>query len=234
MIIDAWLEEKEQDTQQPQCHTDEYGNKRWRVNGLLHREDGPAIEYTNGNKSWYKNGKPYRKDGPVVECGSGDKSWYKNDKLHRVDGPAIEWVNGDKSWYENDKLHRVDGPAIIRGDHKEWWLNGKQVSEEDITQNTEQLPCRIDEEDPGITKDCTCAIKVIRDKTFHNQTIDTTHSVCSKCHFENCQFVGNGAVLDCYLQNSCWNGCVQYVENEPLFSPESLQRQLHAIMMGHQ
>jgi hypothetical protein len=29
----------------------------WRnENGLLHREDGPAIEYLNGDKEWYLNG----------------------------------------------------------------------------------------------------------------------------------------------------------------------------------
>jgi len=27
----------------------------WRLNGKLHREDGPAIEYETGNKSWYLN-----------------------------------------------------------------------------------------------------------------------------------------------------------------------------------
>jgi hypothetical protein len=33
------------------------GNKYWCLNGLCHREDGPAIEYLNGNKTWYLNGK---------------------------------------------------------------------------------------------------------------------------------------------------------------------------------
>ncbi len=27
------------------------------ANGQLHREDDPAIEFTNGNKEWYINGK---------------------------------------------------------------------------------------------------------------------------------------------------------------------------------
>ena len=34
----------------------ENGDKRWRLNGKPHREDGPAIEYANGNKYWYLNG----------------------------------------------------------------------------------------------------------------------------------------------------------------------------------
>ena len=44
--------------------------------GQLHREDGPAIEYSNGTKSWYLKG-----------------------HLHREDGPAMEWVNGTIFWY---------------------------------------------------------------------------------------------------------------------------------------
>ena len=33
------------------------GNKIWWLNGKLHREDGPAIEYANGDTFWYLNGK---------------------------------------------------------------------------------------------------------------------------------------------------------------------------------
>ena len=32
---------------------DEFGNKHWYLSDLLHREDYPAIEYTNGDKRWY-------------------------------------------------------------------------------------------------------------------------------------------------------------------------------------
>ena len=35
---------------------DLWGDKRWYRNGRLHREDGPAVEYTNGRKYWYFNG----------------------------------------------------------------------------------------------------------------------------------------------------------------------------------
>jgi len=33
------------------------GTKFWYLNDELHREDGPAIEYSNVDKSWYLNGK---------------------------------------------------------------------------------------------------------------------------------------------------------------------------------
>ncbi len=32
------------------------GNKEWYKNGELHRENGPAIEWSGGNKDWYVNG----------------------------------------------------------------------------------------------------------------------------------------------------------------------------------
>lgn len=46
--------------------------------GQYHREDGPAIEWTNGDKSWYLNGMYHREDGPAVECANGDKWYYLN------------------------------------------------------------------------------------------------------------------------------------------------------------
>ena len=54
----------------------ENGAKEWRQNGLLHREDGPACEFTNGDKFWYRNGKHHREDGPAIECVNGTKRWY--------------------------------------------------------------------------------------------------------------------------------------------------------------
>ena len=57
----------------------EYGTKIWRLpNGFLHREDGPAIEYSNGDKSWYLNNKRHRENGPAVECINGYKAWFLN------------------------------------------------------------------------------------------------------------------------------------------------------------
>ena len=40
----------------PECKTYPNGTKEWWLNGKLHREDGPAIEYANGNKEWCLNG----------------------------------------------------------------------------------------------------------------------------------------------------------------------------------
>ena len=42
---------------QPEMENSLDGSKYWRLNGLYHREDGPAIEYPNGSKYWCLNGK---------------------------------------------------------------------------------------------------------------------------------------------------------------------------------
>jgi hypothetical protein len=79
------------------------GSKHWYLNGKLHREDGPAIEYPKVGNLWYLNGKLHREDGPAIESYNGSKCWYLNDKLHREDGPAIECPNGGKGWFLNGK-----------------------------------------------------------------------------------------------------------------------------------
>ena len=46
---------------------------------ILHRLDGPAVEWSDGTKEWYVNGKCHRLDGPAIERADGKKSWYIND-----------------------------------------------------------------------------------------------------------------------------------------------------------
>ena len=92
-------------------YVNEAGNKFYysdREMKVLHREDGPAIEYASGFKAWYINDKLHREDGPAQEWADGDKTWYINGKLHREDGPAVEYSNGTKAWYLNDKFLSED------------------------------------------------------------------------------------------------------------------------------
>ena len=65
---------------EPICKTDANGTKRWHLNGELHREDDPAVEYYDGDKSWYLNGERHRVDGPAREYADGYKFWYLNGK----------------------------------------------------------------------------------------------------------------------------------------------------------
>ena len=89
----------------------------WCLDGQLHREDGPAVEYADGTKAWYLDGQRHRTDGPAIEFAGGAKSWYLNDRLHRVDGPAVESADG----------------------YKEWWLNDKKVTEGKVMKPVKQL-----------------------------------------------------------------------------------------------
>jgi hypothetical protein len=103
-------------------NVNEYGTKRWYLNGNLHRTDGPAIEYVSGSKEWYLNGNLHRTDGPAVELASGSKCWYLNGKRHREDGPAVEYSDGSKYWYLNgvpyseadwrNQLQKVKAPCV--------------------------------------------------------------------------------------------------------------------------
>ena len=79
------------------------GTKQWFLNGELHREDGPAVEWPDGSKWWFLNGKLHREGGPAVEWADGIKYWYLHDKLHREGGPAFEHSNGSKRWFLNGK-----------------------------------------------------------------------------------------------------------------------------------
>ena len=60
-------------------------NKKYYLNDILHREDGPAVERVNGTKEWYKNGELHREDEPAIEFANGEKLWYLNNKCYGYD-----------------------------------------------------------------------------------------------------------------------------------------------------
>ena len=79
---------------------DEDGNRfHYNSAGKWHRENGPAIVWSNGTKIWYQNGLRHRTDGAAIEWSSGTKEWYQNGHLHRTGGAAIEYSDGDKWWF---------------------------------------------------------------------------------------------------------------------------------------
>lgn len=103
----------------------------WYVNNQLHREDGPAIEWSDGDKEWCLNGLRHREDGPAFEGKNGDKVWWINDELHREDGPACEWADGTKAWYLNG----------VEYTEKEFnqWLEKKKLNER-LNQELKEKP----------------------------------------------------------------------------------------------
>jgi hypothetical protein len=97
------------------------GNKFYykKGTGILHREDGPAIEHPDGSKEWWINGAIHREDGPAAEFSDGSKEWYINGKLHRIDGPAVVYPDGHRRFLApNNKKHT------------QWWIIGKRLSPE--------------------------------------------------------------------------------------------------------
>jgi hypothetical protein len=61
---------------QSELTINEDGIKFWRLNGLFHRDDGPAVEYPDGSKEWCVNGKLHRTDGPALEYFDGGEFWF--------------------------------------------------------------------------------------------------------------------------------------------------------------
>ena len=114
-----------------ECRVDSDGNVHYHNSlGQIHREHGPAVEYSYGARAWYQNGQRHRVDAPAVEYSGGGREWWQNGQLHRLDGPAIEQPYGFRAWYQNDQLHRLDGPAFEYSDgSKFWFIKGKELTE---------------------------------------------------------------------------------------------------------
>jgi len=99
------------DETEPKMFVTKDKNKYWRINGILHRKNDPAIELANGRKEWYFLGERHRDaDLPaVIDVVEGIKEWWKHGKRHRDGLPAIEYKNGRKEWWEKGKFIRMEG-----------------------------------------------------------------------------------------------------------------------------
>lgn len=116
------------------------GTQEYRLDGELHREDGPARIFSNGTEHWRLNGKLHREDGPAISMPDGAKMWYVNGLEHRIGGPAILHPNGENMWYVNGLQHRIDGPASIEYDIDAimftWYLDGEEYDLADWLEKT--------------------------------------------------------------------------------------------------
>ena len=96
-----------------------------------------------GTTRWYKDTKCnilHRENGPAIEYADGDKFWLQDGLLHRTDGPAIERANGDIEWWQKDQAHRENGPAIEQSDGATvWFISGKQMSEAEFLAATQPV-----------------------------------------------------------------------------------------------
>lgn len=139
-------------------------------NGNLHNPAGPARIYTNGNEYWYKDGLLHREDGPAItyqyagikvkrffienkEVKESDLACNKilsskaDKKSDKSDPLSIPYSPGtNKSVVERDKsttiyvknpegqLHNEAGPALVMttplGTFSGWYINGKKHRED--------------------------------------------------------------------------------------------------------
>lgn len=78
---------------------------------------------------WFKDNILHRVDGPAIDYFNGDEEWYYEGKLHRIDGPAyLSYNKKYKEWWFHGDLHRLDGPAIYFSDgQSEWWYRNKSI-----------------------------------------------------------------------------------------------------------
>lgn len=106
--------------------------------------------YLNGSvdeKIYYKNGIIHREDGPAIieyypEGEIRSETYFMNGNRHRSDDlPAKLWYGRkgnirEKVYYKNGKMHRVYGPSIIEyfgsGDirYNMWHYNNEEYIEE--------------------------------------------------------------------------------------------------------
>ena len=85
-------------------HTNPFGNEFWYKDDILHREDGPAVTFSNGDEEWWSYGRLHRLGGPALIYNDGEKYWYRFGKQHREDGPAVIYSNGEKLFFYNGHL----------------------------------------------------------------------------------------------------------------------------------
>lgn len=117
-----------------QGRVNRFGVEEWKMDGLLHRENGPARIFQDGRKEWYWKGKIHRNGGPAITDAKGihrvpEEGWFILGILHRIDGPAITYSDGRQCWYIHGKRHRKNGPAIIMADGSlgAWYVYGVRI-----------------------------------------------------------------------------------------------------------
>jgi hypothetical protein len=82
--------------------------KAWWVDGLLHREDGPAYTTTNGYEVWMVNGKPHRLDGPAFKFANGEKSWW----IDGLDYLEDDWEYEKELWIQREMKDKIKDSII--------------------------------------------------------------------------------------------------------------------------
>jgi hypothetical protein len=95
------------------------GQREKTEKGFLVRVDGEVVYAEYGTtRYWYKDGKHHREDGPAIIFSDGTKFWEYRGMLHRTNGPAIEFSSGAKEYWLSDRRYKFAAyqNAIMRLD----------------------------------------------------------------------------------------------------------------------
>jgi hypothetical protein len=76
------------------------GFEIWKLNGKVHREDGPALIYPDGTQFWFINNNIHREDGPAIILPNGKKEWYYKGK--QVSEEELKQINIEKLYEDLD------------------------------------------------------------------------------------------------------------------------------------
>ena len=110
------------------------GSLEYYLGDDLHNVDGPAV--VNGrHQEWWIHGLRHRDNGPAVEYSDGSQEYWLYGMKHRVNKPAI--ILKDQGfnvgfytteyWFYG-RLHREEGPAVLKSDgSQEFWIHGKRI-----------------------------------------------------------------------------------------------------------
>lgn len=71
------------------------GSVKYYVNGVRHREGGPACIYVNGTEKWYREGKRHRDDGPAATYPDGRRVWFVEGEKVREERSTRRHMFGD-------------------------------------------------------------------------------------------------------------------------------------------
>jgi hypothetical protein len=85
---------------------------------LLHRVDGPAVEFASGTKVWYIDGKRHRTDGPALEYAIGGREWWIDGKFYSEQN----FNNLIKQINEMNLVMRLTDPR--------WWV--RELGEKEV------------------------------------------------------------------------------------------------------
>jgi hypothetical protein len=62
----------------PVVHPD--GATVWYTDGIVHRDNGPAIERADGTREWYAQGVRHCDNGPAFISADGERRWFHHGK----------------------------------------------------------------------------------------------------------------------------------------------------------